>query len=167
MGRVSVGSGFEQDARMRIESVLQRLTELMQQVPAIGDLNSLRRRLSCGFCVDTSAITAYDFSSGLLLKQRGYGLGLAVCPRRTAADTATQTPTPRPSHHSDTRQHRHGKLPKASSTPGSPMSQCPAPPKTRAFTPTTKPPWPSDLRPTSPRPPPLTFASSPPTPPRR
>jgi hypothetical protein len=63
---------------MRTESVLQRFTQVAQQVPAVGNLHSSWCRHTRGLSVNAAAIPAHDLAPRMLSKPRGHRSRLAI-----------------------------------------------------------------------------------------
>ena len=60
------------------QAPLQRLDQILEDVPTIGHLDRLRRTLAGRFCIRCGAVTADHLETGILAEPGRQGLGLAI-----------------------------------------------------------------------------------------
>ena len=77
LGRDRAG-GLAQLGRVPVEHLPERVTAVAQQVPAVGDLDRLRRPLADAVGVGTGAVAADDLDAGMALEPGRQRLGLPV-----------------------------------------------------------------------------------------
>jgi len=76
--RVHLRRGLDKCGAVALEDALHDLVEVVEQVPAVGDLPRLRCAGTRALRVRSSSIAADDFDAGMLLQPRGQCRGRAV-----------------------------------------------------------------------------------------
>src|ERR1035437_846635 len=78
LGSIRGCRGAREDAMMRSQGVFQCLAQVMQEVPAIGHLDRLRRSLPRRFGIGTGPVATNNFSSWMRAQPLGDGLGFSI-----------------------------------------------------------------------------------------
>jgi hypothetical protein len=69
---------MREQAMVRSKGMSQRVAQVTQQVPTIGNLNGVRSSPVCGFGIDAAAVAADDLGTGMLSQPGSYGVGIAI-----------------------------------------------------------------------------------------
>jgi hypothetical protein len=63
---------------LAVNNGANRITQVAQQVPPVGDLNGIRRPLAGAVCVGAGAIAGNDLNTGMAAQPCGQAFGLSI-----------------------------------------------------------------------------------------